>query len=49
MFDLSKYVRQSIKESAVPEKVKNRDRLYGAARLVGPRLPKRSGSRKGRT
>jgi hypothetical protein len=49
MFDLPKYVRQSTKESAVPEKVKDRDMLYSAARLVGPKLPKRSGLKKGRT
>jgi hypothetical protein len=48
-FDLGEYVRQSTSQSGVPEKVQDQDRLYGAARLVVPRLPKQSESRKGRS
>jgi hypothetical protein len=41
-FDLAHYVKASTKASGVPLKVKNKNALYAAARLVMPRLPTRS-------
>jgi hypothetical protein len=41
-FDLTTYVKASTKASDVPLRVKNKDALYTAARLVIPRLPTRS-------
>jgi hypothetical protein len=39
-FDLTAYLKASTKASGVPLKVKNKNALYAAARLVVPRLPK---------
>jgi hypothetical protein len=41
-FDLAHYVKASTKASAVPLRVKNKNALYAAARLVIPKLPTRS-------
>jgi hypothetical protein len=41
-FDLTHYVKASTKASGVPLRVKNKNALDAAARLVMPRLPTRS-------
>jgi hypothetical protein len=41
-FDLDHYVKASTKASGVPLRIKNKNALYTAARLVIPRLPTRS-------
>lgn len=48
-FDLDEYLRQSTAASGVPEKVKDRNTLLSAARMVLPKLSTRSGSKKGRS
>jgi hypothetical protein len=48
-FNLGEYVRQSTEASGVPEKVLDRGTLEKVARLMVPRLPKRSASKTDRT
>jgi hypothetical protein len=48
-FELGAYVRESTRASGVPERAKDQNRLRSAARLIVPKLPKRSGSARGRS
>jgi hypothetical protein len=41
-FDFAHYVKASTNASGVPLKVKNKNAIYAAARLVVPKLPTRS-------